>query len=144
VENHTDQANWMSDLDFYILEGREVRKVGLHEWSLWLQGDPKTRSVGRDEFQSERYGKIIVSTVFLGVPTGGDGTMFESMIFREKGTDQDNMPPADDLLCFGFWGEMRRYKTYDEAEAGHKELVEQITDLGESGAWLKDEHVENS
>jgi len=107
-----------------ILEGMKIRKAETsNEWAEFME--ISNRRIAIDYFVSERYGMIAISTVFLGIPHPGG--IFETMVFREKGTDDCDMPPLDDLACMGFWGEMRRYKTYEGAETGHREIVDKIT-----------------
>lgn len=89
-----------------------------------------------------------VSTVFLGIPHIGckfkdEGNyFFETMVFNDSdGKSYFNIPfdPDTDLqkamkeyLGFDIFGNMRRYKTWKEAEAGHNEicrLFESVTGL---------------
>ncbi len=91
----------------YILEGREIKEVDLMTWGASLKQD---RKIGRTTVND----KYLVSTVFLGIDhSWGNGppVLFETMVFdREKQT-------GEDLDC-------ERYCTYDEAEEGHKKMVE--------------------
>ena len=58
-------------------------------------------------------GKVIVSTVFLGIDHNfsnqGKPILFETMVFGGE-----------------FDGEQERYCTWEEAEKGHKEMVEKV------------------
>lgn len=81
------------------------------------------RLVGRTELLSETYGRVLVSTIFLGLVHHGN-VLFETMVFRDK------TPAPDDELFVGFWGEMRRYRTFTQAEAGHQDAVKQLLDMG--------------
>jgi hypothetical protein len=88
----------------YILIGREIAvEPDWHRWCQWFESSERLIAhTGND--------KISVSTVFLGLDHNfsrrGPPLLFESMIFGG---------PHD--------GEQRRYATYDEAEAGHRELT---------------------
>lgn len=91
--------------DKYILNGHEVVPVDdLLEWGRWLQ--TADRVVAKDELSSGAR----VSTVFLGLDYNhGFGlapAIFETMIF---GGTLD--------------GDMDRYATWQEAEAGHAAMV---------------------
>lgn len=94
--------NWILDKD-----GRTPIQVPLLEWVDWF-GNFKNRIVKQEELPNT----FRVSTVFLGLDhnfDGGKSLLFETMVF-----------PADsmgDLDC-------ERYSTWDEAEAGHKKMVE--------------------
>lgn len=116
---------------YLILVDGEIRDATLMEWAQWFETDQ--RFVDRDSVRSERYGECVVSTIFLGFEHGSGlepgGYWFETMIRRERGTDSWGMPAPDDALCAGFWGEMRRWKTLDEARAGHAELLARLRAL---------------
>jgi hypothetical protein len=91
----------------YILEGRETRPVSLEEWAKWFETG--NRRVGQDTV-----GDKLVSTVFLGLDHSfGEPRpiLFETMVFPH-----------------GSWSEeyCARYSTYNEAEAGHKAVVEAL------------------
>lgn len=81
--------------------------------------------IASDYIYSDRYGIIRISTVFLGI-MHYDNMIFETMVFREKNTNPNGLPIEDDIEGIGFWGEMRRYRTYDEAIKGHKEIYQSI------------------
>lgn len=92
---------------YYALnEDNSIRKIDdVREWAKSFE--LKDRRVARDDFNEH-----FVSTVFLGVDHAfGDGPplLFESMVFK-----------------LGDWGdiESRRYSTWEQALAGHRELVE--------------------
>jgi hypothetical protein len=102
---------------FYILEGHEpVPLPGLdavQKWGEWLvqSGEDDPRRVAFTDL-----GWGTVSTVFLGIDHGfgaGPPILFETMVFANP-TKPGDMP--DDR-------EMNRYATWDEAEAGHAEMV---------------------
>lgn len=79
----------------------------LIKWATWMEGPLNNLSVGHTVFRD-----FYVSTVFLGLDhTFGqrpEPTLFETMIFYNDGT-----PTVK-----------RRYSTWAEAEAGHKETCE--------------------
>ncbi len=107
--------------DKYILDGHKaVVEDDLMVWGKWFEDAdrhvavthlpawPLMVLVGK-LFKTKRFDPAKVSTVFLGLDHSfGDGELqlFETMIFGGK---QDE--------------EMRRYATWEEAEAGHKEMV---------------------
>mgnify|MGYP001592752568 FL=1 len=65
----------------------------------------------------EHVGNAFVSTVFLGLDHGwgprSEGLVFETMVFESPDGDERTM----------------RYRTWDEAEAGHKRIVEEVKAL---------------
>jgi hypothetical protein len=94
--------------DKYKLEGHEVIPVDdLLEWAHWFE--TAKRHVAYNEID----GNVQVSTVFLGLDHsfGGLGrpVLFETMVFGG---------PLN--------GEQERYCTWDEAEAGHKAILEKV------------------
>lgn len=95
-------------MDKYILEGKTPKKVDLMTWAKWFE--TADRHVAQDFV-----GDVKVSTVFLGIDhnmlpgVGLSPTLFETMVFDG---------PLD--------GEMWRYCTWGEAEAGHKDMVERV------------------
>jgi hypothetical protein len=92
---------------YFVLDGHAVIPTNdLHQWSRMFDG--RERIVG-----STSIGEVHVSTVFLGLDHSfGDGPplLFETMVFRGE-HDQAQ------------W----RYTTWDEAESGHKAVVDAIT-----------------
>jgi hypothetical protein len=130
----------MSDLYTLDPDGNPVVSRDVSEWGAWMQ--TADRQISKSYFSSIRYGMIGVSTVFLGVDhsfagSGRAPVLFETMIFREKGTDEDDMPPPDDLVAVGFWGEMRRYATRAEAVAGHRAICQAMSSVESLGNWWK-------
>lgn len=93
--------------DKYILVGRQPTPCDdLLKWSRWYQENE--RHVG-----DETIGDVRVSTIFLGLDLSwgeGDPLLFETMVF---GGEHDQ------------WQD--RYATYEEAESGHKRVVNAIT-----------------
>lgn len=98
---------------YYILKDKEAIPVDdVMEWATSYE-DTDNRKIGEDRIR----GKYI-STVFLGLDHSfGDGPplLFETMVFPDE---QDNWREEE-----GY-----RYSTYEEAEAGHKEVVNRIRD----------------
>jgi hypothetical protein len=88
---------------YYKLIGREVVPATREDWCTAREGD---RHVAIDDV-----GPYWISTVFLGLDHrfGDEGPplVFETMVFK------------------GSWSgiDMARYSTYEEAEAGHAEMV---------------------
>ena len=92
---------------YYVLNGKEVVAIdSITEWGKWF--GTADRTVAKTEV---KHG-VEVSTVFLGLDHSFHGKIplvFETMVF---GGEND--------------GEMERYSTWDEAEAGHKKMVESL------------------
>ena len=89
----------------YILDGH--MPVPCDELLHWAKAMETDRHVGNDTI-----GDAQVSTVFLGLDHsfhGGPPILFETMVFGSE---------------FGKWE--RRYCTWEEAEAGHREIVAAI------------------
>jgi hypothetical protein len=91
---------------FYILEGHTPVPIeDIDHWSWWCfgPGAPSRRRVAE-----EAVGEVWVSTVFTGAATGirSPPDLFETMVF---GGALDQMQ----------W----RYATWEEAEAGHAQVV---------------------
>lgn len=98
---------------FYILNGKEI--VGTHDRKLWAQffQDFEKRKVAHDKLNNN----VEVSTVFLGIDHGffsPTPILFETMIFGGK-----------------FDGYQERYKTYKEAEEGHKKVLQLVRETYE-------------
>ena|SRR6185436_8176985 len=97
-------------LMYYILEGHEVIPVtDVLIWAKWFEKAWPARQVAHTDVTNE----IMVSTVFLGLDHsfgfGGPPLLFETMVFGG---------PMDQ--------EMERYSTWDEAKAGHEEMVQKV------------------
>lgn len=90
----------------YVLDGHTaVECNNLLDWARWFE--TAERRVAEDNIAGVR-----VSTVFLGLDHafGGDTPLlFETMVFGGA-RDQDQL----------------RYSTWEQAEAGHKAMVERI------------------
>jgi hypothetical protein len=93
-------------MEKYILVDREPKRCDdILEWGRWYE--TAQRHIGDDTINGVR-----VSTVFLGLDhsfSEGDPILFETMVFGGEHNE---------------WQE--RYFTYDEAEAGHKNVVRRI------------------
>jgi len=110
--------------DKYILEGHEPKAVSVMEWASWFETNTD-RHIAKTSIDVPRWkfwlGKllrvkkwqpVLVSTVFLGLDHSfGEGPplLFETMVFGGL-LDQ----------------EMNRYFTWDEAEKGHREMVQKV------------------
>lgn len=95
-------------MNHYVLDGKTPIKVDdLLTFAQWYES--ADRHVAQDFV-----GDIRVSTVFLGYDHGWHGTpvLFETMVFGG---------PLD--------GEQERYHTWEEAEAGHKIMLEKVKQL---------------
>lgn len=88
----------------YILEGKTIKEVtDFTEWAKWY------KTANRHVDKTDITNKIKVSTVFLGIDHafgGGEPVLFETMVFGGKHDEYQE-----------------RYKTWEEAEAGHKRIV---------------------
>jgi len=95
--------------DYYILDGKTVITCNLLEWAEWLKNADRT-------VKKTKIGEIKISTVFLGLDHNysdeGPPLLFETLVFGG---------PLD--------GEMNRYWTWEQAEEGHREMVESVTNL---------------
>ena len=92
----------------YILQGHVAIEVGdLFEWARWYE--TADRQVALTRISDD----VVVSTVFRGLGHSfGDGPplLFETLVFTD-----------------GEGGEMRRYATWEEAEAGHAAVVKETS-----------------
>ena len=100
----------------YMLEGRRiVRTADLNTWAEWYE--TADRIVAKTQVDAD----VEVSTVFLGLdhrwPTPWKPGVSEPP------------PVLFETLVFGgpYDGEMRRYCTWEEAEAGHAAVVAQVS-----------------
>lgn len=90
---------------YYILDGHNPVKVDVVEWSQWFS--TADRTVARLTVDD-----ISVLTVFLGLDHSLDSRppgLFETVVFGGKHD-----------------GFMERYATWEEAEQGHKKIVEMV------------------
>jgi hypothetical protein len=107
----------------YILKGHEpVLCEDAVDWAMWAFGPEQQRHVADEEIEGIR-----ISTVFLGMDHNfrGEGppVLFETMTFADGG-------------C----AVMARYRTWDEAEAGHAQvrqlLREELQQAGDRAAGV--------
>ena len=94
---------------FYILDGKIAKQCNsVLEWGQWMEEN--SIRVARDYID-----EIEVSTVFLGLNHNwsdqGDPLLFETMSFWPNDSSKS---------------ERWRYFTWEEAEAGHREMVDEI------------------
>ena len=93
-----DSLNW------YILkDNHSIKRVSLQEWSKWAGKSFNQRRVNQTFVD-----KVNISTMFLIAPMWDD-RFFETMVFDG---------PLD--------SETEHYATWDEAEAGHQEMVARV------------------
>jgi hypothetical protein len=85
----------------FVLVGRIVREAALCEWILWLENHPEECMIARTIVAPG----IVVRTDFIGMAT----CLFDTGV---SGGVLD--------------GEQTRYRTMDEAEAGHLAVVERV------------------
>jgi hypothetical protein len=105
----------------YILRGHvPVPTDDVDIWNKWFE--ETDRRVAKTTLK----GGVFVSTVFLGVDHSfGEGSppiLFETMVFDPR------RPKFDQALD----EYTRRYVTWEEAEAGHKEVVTQVEEVLQS------------
>ena len=98
----------------YALDGHKIKVAeNVVEWGNWMRTNE--RHVADQDVDGVR-----VSTVFLGIDhrfaTNGPPILFETMVF---GGHLD--------------GEMKRYETWEQAEAGHRKIVERVIQEGSDG-----------
>jgi len=104
----------------YVLNGHEVvPEPDFTAWARWIEankGVPRRDDPeGMDPCRvgSDDVGEWWVSTVFMGLDyswvPGGRPIVFETMVFPKGSYDE---------------AYMQRYATWDEAEAGHRRVVE--------------------
>lgn len=87
--------------------------VSLEEWGA-LHMDPRVR-VG-----NAHVGPVRIATDWIGVDVSGDGRIYETMIFPRRRRDSN-----------AEWSQMsRRYRTREEALAGHIALVNRVRARG--------------
>jgi hypothetical protein len=106
--------------DHYILnDDHSVTAVDLQTWAKWYEGD-RTGVDHRRVADSQIGDQYWVSTVFLAIDHSfgsGPPLLFETMVFALESDGSINFA---DLDC-------RRYSTWDEAMAGHNEIVAEWT-----------------
>jgi hypothetical protein len=91
----------------YILDGRTpVKCDDLMEWALWFEAADR-------HVKLTEQGDVMISTVFLGIDHSwgrGPPVVFETMVF--------GVPELH--------GDIERYRTWSEAEAGHDRWVAKV------------------
>lgn len=94
-------------MEQWILNGHEPVVVDMATWARWFEENDRTVA-------KTHIGDIFISTVFIGINHrfigNGPPLLFETMVFG--GT---------------YDGEIERYATWDEAQAGHKRMVAKHT-----------------
>lgn len=102
----------------FKLDGREPLPCTFLEWAEWFESDEANdeRNVA---FAGGLRGGACVSTYFVGLlrpvdllVDNGPPLLFESQVRRSQGD------PRTDVV--------RRYATWAEAEAGHREIVDEL------------------
>lgn len=99
----------MNNYKYVLVDKKPVVEPNLLKWGQFMNGDTHVAE--------EVVGGYRVSTVFLGLDHGwgdSDPILFETMVFQEQGRGR-----ADDELT-------ERYCTWEEAEEGHKKIVESV------------------
>ena len=98
---------------WYILKGRKPVPVSYERMNRWAR---EQNNSGRFTVQlaRESAGHYTVSTVFLGLDHGHSGppVLFETMAFATESA--------------AFRDEQYRYRTYEEAITGHKQLARRL------------------
>lgn len=98
----------MGNGKYILVDKKPVLEPDVYKWGQWIEKSP--RHVGQDDIGDAR-----VSTVFLGLDhsfiTVGAPVLFETMVFGGKFDEQQE-----------------RYRTYEEAEEGHKRWVTKIAE----------------
>lgn len=108
--------------DKYILEGKTPVLCDLMPWAKWYE--TADRQVALTKIKG-----TWISTIFLGLDfnlTGGPPHLFETRVLGGK-----------------LYGEQDRYSTWEEAEKGHKEMIERVeratlTILAKIVNWLNE------
>jgi len=93
--------------EYFILDGQIPVKCDMYKWATWNNGPNR-------DVKKTNIGDIKISTVFLGLDHNwgqGPPLLFETMVFGGK-LDQ----------------EQERYTTWEEAETGHRLMVEKVKD----------------
>jgi hypothetical protein len=92
--------------EHYILDGRNAVKTDLMTWARWFEKGTE-RHVADETINGHR-----ISTVFLGVDHSfgqGPPLLFETMVFGGSLNQEQD-----------------RYTTWEQAEAGHKAMVDRV------------------
>ena len=108
----------------YKLIGHDPVPCELMQWAKWFEY--AARTVARDVFKSDAGEDVTVSTVFLGLDHNhagfGEPILFETIVFGG-------------VLDQWHW----RYCTWEEAEAGHAQLINlaRVSELATAGEDAK-------
>jgi hypothetical protein len=98
----------------YILRGHTPVPIkSVQAWAEWFEHSD-ARRIAHDRIED-----VLVSTVFLGLDHNfgrGRPILFETLVFGG---------PLD--------GTMERYSTWDEAEIGHTDMLQRVTDATPPG-----------
>lgn len=99
--------------DWYVLEGHKPKRAkDALAWERWQADHSPDRRVALDYVEG-----VMVSTVFLGLdhrmPGDRKPVLFETLV-RGEGSPLDQ--------------ECERYSTWEEAEAGHREMVQRMVE----------------
>lgn len=95
-------------MDRYILDGKKVVPCpDLMEWASWFE--KSDRRVAIDTIEG-----IMVSTTFLGLDHNFLDDSSGPLVFETISHD----------LELGNWDDKLQYHTWEEAEAGHKKIIE--------------------
>jgi hypothetical protein len=100
----------MLRLKHYVLDGHEIKEEpGLLQWARWFKTADRHVAINK-------INNIKISTVFLGL----DHSWLP--------LSQKNKPVLFETMVFGgkLNGDMNRYCTWEEAEAGHKKMVKRV------------------
>lgn len=111
---------------YYILIDGEPVKTDADTWARWFRG--ADRNVARTEIgpMSGDTAFVYVSTVFLGLNhnySGGPPLLYETLVFVDN-RDGERVSIENSML---------RYATRQDAEAGHRAVVQFVSDAIVSG-----------
>ncbi len=107
---------------YWVLRGHKaVPAKDVIEWGVFFE-EIANRRVAEDFIRQPEQDPVRVSTVFIGMDhnffSEGPPLLFESMVFGG---------PLDETLY--------RYATWDEAEAGHRMLIDEAVVEGKVSTW---------
>jgi hypothetical protein len=120
-----DELQRRSSIRHYKLVGREVVPVEhLLEWAQWYETAERHIAV-------TEVGEFTVSTIFLGLDHGFPPydklpILFETMV---HGAKEEQEIFGHKRMMHQFLDFQERYATYEQAEAGHRAMCEEITRL---------------
>ncbi len=99
----------MDSHKYILIDKKVVEEPDLYKWGAWMEDNREFLHVGDDSSNGYR-----ISTIFLGLNHQyGEGPplLYETMIFKNGDWQH--------LYC-------DRYSTWEEAETGHKEVLERV------------------